>query len=95
MLNRGEERKVQKNGADDQLYPAFPVNGGDLLHAHAVFERRTGVFNEIIEVFGGTRQEFLTVPRYFGGHLCMVRRLAGLGWGAIIYMAALSAFRRI
>ena len=51
---------------------------------------RTGVFNEIIEVFGGTRQEFLTVPRYFADIYVWSGVWQGLGWGAIIYMAALS-----
>ena len=51
---------------------------------------RTGVLNEIIEALGGNRQEFLTVPAYFNDIYVWSGVWQGLGWGAIIYMAALA-----
>ena len=51
---------------------------------------KTGVINTIIEALGGTRQEFLTIPSRFNDIYVWSGVWQGLGWGAIIYIAALS-----
>ena len=51
---------------------------------------KTGVINTIIEALGGTRQEFLTIPSLFNDIYVWSGVWQGLGWGAIIYIAALS-----
>lgn len=54
------------------------------------FSQRTGVFNLIIEILGGSRQEFLTIPSYFNDIYVWSGVWQSLGWNSIIYIAALS-----
>jgi putative aldouronate transport system permease protein len=51
---------------------------------------KTGAINGIIELFGGTRQDFLTKPELFADIYVLSGLWQSLGWGAIIYIAALS-----
>lgn len=54
------------------------------------FSPTNGVFNELIEMVGGTRQDFLTVPSYFNDIYVWSGVWQSLGWNSIIYIAALS-----
>ena len=53
--------------------------------------RSNGVINTIIEAFGGQRTAFLEVPQYFASIYVWSDVWQGLGWGTIIYLAALSS----
>lgn len=52
--------------------------------------RSTGMFNNIIEFFGGTRFDLLADPKMFPHLYVWSGVWQNLGWGAIIYLAALS-----
>ena len=53
--------------------------------------RSNGVINSIVELFGGQRTAFLEVPQYFASIYVWSDVWQGLGWGTIIYLAALSS----
>lgn len=50
----------------------------------------TGLVNNIIEMLGGGRINFLQQESYFWGILTLEAIWRGIGWGAIIYLAALT-----
>jgi putative aldouronate transport system permease protein len=50
----------------------------------------TGLINNIIEMLGGQRTYFLNDPQYFRRLYTMMGIWAGVGWGSIIYLAALT-----
>jgi putative aldouronate transport system permease protein len=54
------------------------------------FTRDTGVINDIIALFGGERTTLLSVPKYFVPVFVGSDIWQGLGWGSIIYLAALA-----
>lgn len=49
-----------------------------------------GVINEIIKLFGGGDQSLLTNPAYFRWVLVFSNMFKEMGWGTIIYLAAMS-----
>lgn len=51
---------------------------------------KNGIINELIEFLGGTRAEWLTKPELFNDIYVLSGLWQGLGFGAIIYIAALS-----
>jgi len=55
-----------------------------------IFGLKSGLVNNVIEMLGGTRIDFMTVPQYFEDIYVWSGEWQGLGWGAIIYLAALS-----
>lgn len=50
----------------------------------------TGLVNNIIALMGGERINFLLKENYFWGLITVEEIWKGLGWGAIIYLAALT-----
>jgi putative aldouronate transport system permease protein len=50
----------------------------------------TGFINNIIAFFGGEKITFLQQPQYFWGIMTIESIWQGVGWGAIIYLAALT-----
>lgn len=54
------------------------------------FGRSNGLVNNIIELFGGERVDFLTIPKYFASIYVWSGVWKDLGWSTIIYLAALS-----
>jgi|SRR5699024_4725748 len=50
----------------------------------------TGIFNHIIEFFGGSSVNFLTSPKWFRHIFVWSEQWQSLGWGTIIYLAALA-----
>jgi putative aldouronate transport system permease protein len=54
------------------------------------FTRDTGIINDIIALFGGERVTLLSVPKYFVPVFVGSDIWQGLGWGSIIYLAALA-----
>jgi putative aldouronate transport system permease protein len=51
---------------------------------------RAGLINNIIELFGGRRVYFLGDPKYFRSLYTIMGIWRGVGWGTIIYLAALT-----
>lgn len=54
------------------------------------FDESKGVVNTVIEALGGERIDFLTVPEYFDDLYVLSNTWQVMGFGAIIYVAALS-----
>jgi len=54
------------------------------------FHRDTGFINKIIEILGGERKPFITIPEYFAHIFVWSGVWQGIGWGTIIYLASLS-----
>lgn len=54
------------------------------------FDESKGVVNTIIEALGGERIDFITVPEYFDDLYVLSNTWQVMGFGAIIYVAALS-----
>lgn len=50
----------------------------------------TGLINNIIEMLGGERKYFLNDPKYFRSLYTILGIWTGVGWGSIIYLAALT-----
>jgi len=55
------------------------------------FTGRDGLINDIIEFFGGTRNNLLSAPEYFRTIFVTSGVWQSIGWNSIIYLAALSA----
>lgn len=56
----------------------------------AFLDPETGLINSIIKVFGGSPIPFLIMPQWFKHIFVWSGQWQGLGWGAIIYLAALA-----
>ena len=54
-------------------------------------DRSNGLINNIIAALGGERVSFISVPEYFSTIYVLSGEWKDLGWGTIIYMAALSS----
>lgn len=54
------------------------------------FTAKSGAINDIIALFGGQRVAFLLFPQYFRSIYVSSSIWQGVGWGSIIYLAALS-----
>lgn len=50
----------------------------------------TGILNAIIKAFGGDPVDILGGEQYFWGLIIITSILKGLGWGSVIYVAAIS-----
>ena len=55
-----------------------------------MFLSRSGLFNNIISLLGGARIDFLAKPQYFSHIYVWSGVWQGIGWGTIIYLAALA-----
>lgn len=55
-----------------------------------MFSLETGVVNNLIELFGGKRIEFLGESKHFVPMLIYTEIWKGFGWGSIIYLASIS-----
>ena len=55
------------------------------------FDRSNGIVNNVIAALGGERYSFLTDPKCFDHLYTWSGVWQGLGWGTIIYLAALSS----
>lgn len=50
----------------------------------------SGVVNDIVEAFGGQRISFLMSPAWFRPLLVISSMWKGIGWGSIVYLAAIT-----
>ena len=56
-----------------------------------LLDTSNGIVNNIIEMLGGERIGFMTNPKYFSSVFVFSGMWSNLGWGTIIYLAALSS----
>lgn len=54
------------------------------------FTMKDGIVNDIVAMLGGERKNFLLDPNYFRGIYVASGVWQGIGWGSILYLAALS-----
>lgn len=75
-----------------QTVSYFPHFLSWVVYAGVVFSYigPNGVFNNLIKLSGGTAVNFNTSPDYFIPIVVISGVLKGFGWGAIIYLAAIS-----
>ncbi len=58
--------------------------------AHNIFSLNTGVINTVITFFGGKPVHFLASEQWFRSILIITDIWKGVGWGSVVYLAALS-----
>lgn len=66
---------------------SWVIFGGIFL---SLLDYDTGILNAIIEAFGGKPVDILGGEQYFWGLIIITSILKGLGWGSVIYVAAIS-----
>lgn len=89
LLNEVKNAKFKKTVQTITYLPHFismVVICGMLLE----FCLTTGLFNDIIEALGGTRTSLLQDTKYYLPIYVLSNVWQGVGWGSIIYLAALS-----
>lgn len=90
MLNEVHNAKFKKTVQMISYMPYFLSTVVVCSMITLFFNGKTGVINSIIEALGGERCDFLTVAKYFEDIYVWSGVWQGLGWGAIIYISALS-----
>ena len=66
---------------------SWVIFGGIFL---SLLDYDTGILNAIIKAFGGDPVDILGGEQYFWGLIIITSILKGLGWGSVIYVAAIS-----
>lgn len=90
MLNEVHNAKFKKTVQMISYMPYFLSTVVVCSMITLFFNGKTGVINAMIEALGGERCDFLTVAVYFEDIYVWSGVWQGLGWGAIIYISALS-----
>ncbi|MDZ7581144.1 MAG: sugar ABC transporter permease [Deltaproteobacteria bacterium] len=89
-LVRERQATVLQAGPDHDLPAPLPVLGHSLRYiAGAAGTRVMGVINDIIKFLGGKPVDFLTNTRTFPWIVILSDAWKEMGWGAIIFIAAL------
>lgn len=89
MLNEMKNQKLKKTCRMITYAPYF-VSTVVLCSMTILFLNREGLLNIIIEFLGGEKKDFLAEPAAFAFIYAITGLWQGLGWGTIIYLAALS-----
>jgi putative aldouronate transport system permease protein len=92
MLNEVKHMKLKKTVQTVTYFPYFiswVVFGGVVI---SMLSPDHGVINEVLQVFGIVNKpiSFLSNPGYFWGIVIVTGILKGMGWGAVVYMAAIA-----
>lgn len=90
MINEVQNKKFKKSVQMISYIPHFLSTVVVCSMVTLFFNQRVGVVNAVIELFGGTRRDFLTEANLFNDIYVWSGVWQGLGWGAIIYVAALA-----
>lgn len=90
MINEVQNKKFKKSVQMISYIPHFLSTVVVCSMVTLFFNQRVGVVNAVIELFGGTRIDFLTEANLFNDIYVWSGVWQGLGWGAIIYVAALA-----
>lgn len=89
MLNEMRSVKLRKTCQMVTYAPHFVSTVVVCAMIH-LFAGTGGLFQNIVELFGGTYTNVLSVPEWFAPLMAISGEWSGLGWGTIIYMAALA-----
>ena len=89
MLNEMRNVKLRKTCQMITYAPHFVSTVVVCAMIH-LFAGTGGLFENIVELFGGTYTNILSIPEAFAPLMAISGEWSGLGWGTIIYMAALA-----
>lgn len=89
MLNELKNQKFKKVCQMVTYAPHF-VSTVVVCSMITLFLNRDGLFNIIIEMFGGEAKDFMSIPAAFAPIYAISGLWQGLGWGTIIYLATLA-----
>jgi putative aldouronate transport system permease protein len=90
LLNEIVSMRFRKTVQTIMYLPHFiswVVIGGILMHFLSI---DNGIINNILGVFGIPPRQYMTEPRYFRAILIISHIWKNMGWGTIIYLAALA-----
>ena len=91
MLNEVENQPFKKTVQMITYAPYF-ISVVVICSMITLFLNRSGgIVNNFVELFGGERIPFLEIPSYFASIFVWSDVWQGIGWGTIIYLAALSS----
>ena len=85
-VKHGSFKKAVQTIANFPYFFSWIVYGGIVL---SMINLNTGILTDIIELFTGSRPNFAEA-RYFWGTIILSSLIKGVGWGSIIYLAAIS-----
>lgn len=90
LLNEVQNSKFKKVVQTVTYLPHF-VSTVVICGLIVSFSAKDGLFNDIIELFGGTRSDLLMSKEAFRPIYIASGIWSGFGWGSIIYLSALSS----
>lgn len=91
LLNEVQSPRLKKTAQTISYLPHFiswSVAGGLV---YMLLSPNTGVVNNVIKMLGGTPKNFLGQSQYFYNIVLFSGMWKNLGWGSIVYLAALSS----
>ncbi len=89
MLNEVRHSKFKRTVQTITYMPYF-ISLVVLCSLVKIYTQQNGLVSEIVEIFGGTRQNWLQDPRYYRLIYIVSDIWQSIGWNSIIYLAALS-----
>ena len=89
MLNEVRHSKFKRTVQTITYMPYF-ISMVVLCSLVKIYTQQNGLVSEIVEFFGGTRQNWLQDPRYYRLIYIVSDIWQSIGWNSIIYLAALS-----
>ena len=91
MINELDSRKFKKTVQMITYMPHFISIVVICSMIQLFLNRSTGLLNNIVETLGGARIDFLAQPSMFASIFVWSDVWQGVGWGTVIYLAALSS----
>lgn len=89
MLNEVRNRVFKKLAQSITYLPHF-ISLVVVCGMIVTFTQKDGIVNDVIAALGGQRQLFMQMPNMFRSIFISTNIWQGIGWGSIIYLAALS-----
>ena len=90
MLNEVRNNRFKRTVQTITYMPYF-ISLVVLCSLVKIYTQQNGLVSEIVEFFGGTRQNWLQDPKYYRLIYIVSDIWQSIGWNSIIYLAALSA----
>ena len=90
LLNEVTHRTFKKTVQSVSSLPYF-ISSVVIAGIVISFVSKDGLVNNIIELFGGERTQFLNEPRYFRVIYIMMHIWQNFGWSAVLYLASISS----
>ena len=91
LFNEMRHSKIKKISQTASYLPYFVSTVACVSILTMMLSRNNGLINNIISALGGSRINFLVEPDYFVVIYVLLNLWRSVGWGTIIYTAAISA----